>query len=98
MATLKLVVIGASAGGLEALVRLVEVLPKTLPAAIVAAIHTRSDTSSFLPEILSRRTALPVTFAEQDDDLRGGHIYVAPPDFHVLVGPDRLHLSRGPKE
>ena len=98
MPTLKLVVIGASAGGLEALIRLVEVLPKDLPAAVIVAIHTRSDTSSHLPEILSRWTALPVAFAEDYHDIRPGRIYVAPPDFHVLVFHDRLQLSRGPKE
>ncbi len=98
MTALTLVVIGASAGGLEALIRLVEVLPKDLSAAIVVAIHTRSDTGSYLPTILSRRTALPVAFAEPDEELRAGRIYVAPPDFHVQVGRERLHLSRGPKE
>ena len=93
MTALTLVVIGASAGGLEALIRLVEVLPTDLRAAIVVAIHTRSDTGSYLPKILSRRTTLPVAFAEHNEELRAGHIYVAPPDFHVQVGRERLHLS-----
>lgn len=95
----ELVVIGASAGGLEALIHLIEALPKNLPAAVVVVIHTRADSTSYLPEILARRSHLRVEFAQDKGDIEPGCIYVAPPDFHVLIADDQqLCLSRGPKE
>jgi two-component system chemotaxis response regulator CheB len=98
MTTRELVVIGASAGGLEALLSLIVELPRNLPAAVIVAIHTRSDSSGFLPSILARRARLPVEFAKNRAAIRAGRIYVAPADFHVQVVQGRIHLSRGPKE
>jgi two-component system chemotaxis response regulator CheB len=98
MAKLTLVVIGGSAGGLDALTQVISELPDGLPAAIVVVIHTRSDGSSYLPQILARRTSLRVDLAKDGVRLQKGRIYVAPPDFHVLIDRDRLCLSRGPKE
>lgn len=91
-------VIGASAGGLEAVLKVIAELPADLPASVIIVIHTRADTNSYLPQILARRTSLPVEFASHDSPIVGGRIYVAPPDFHVLVTREGLQLSRGPKE
>jgi two-component system chemotaxis response regulator CheB len=93
-----LVVIGASAGGLEALISLIQALPEHLPAAVIVVIHTRADSSSYLPRILARRTPLPVEFAQHHGEIEHGRIYVSPPDFHVLVADGHTMLSRGPKE
>lgn len=99
MSNLKLVVVGASAGGLEALINLITELPEHLPAAVIVVIHTRSDSTSYLPQILARRSALPVEFAQHNAAIVPGRIYVSPPDFHVLVtSDDQICLSRGPKE
>jgi two-component system, chemotaxis family, protein-glutamate methylesterase/glutaminase len=98
MAQIDLVVIGASAGGLRALSEIVSGLPPTLSVAIVIVVHTRAEGTSFLPDILSRDTTLPVSFARHRARLRPGHIYVAPPDRHLFVDRDSLKLTRGPKE
>ena len=94
----RLVVIGASAGGLEALLNLIVELPANLAAAVIVVIHTRSDSSSFLPQILARRSRLPVEFVRNQAAIVEGRIYVAPPDFHVLLTNKRMRLGRGPKE
>jgi two-component system chemotaxis response regulator CheB len=93
-----LVVVGASAGGLEALLKVVAQLSSPFPAAVLVAMHTRSDGSGMLPLILARRTALPVTFALDGEAIKPGHIYVAPPDYHLIVDPRGLRVLHGPRE
>lgn len=92
------IAIGASAGGVPALEKLMAGMPADLPAAIVLVLHVGAHESR-LPAVLSRKTRLAVEHAEQGDALRAGCVHVAPPDHHMLVGPDgRIALSRGPKE
>jgi len=93
-----LVVIGASAGGVEALREIARQLPQDFPAAVLAVVHFPADGTSMLPLILARRGPLPATHAEDGAEIRPGTIYVAPPDRHLLVAPGRLCLSRGPRE
>lgn len=93
-----LVVIGASAGGVEALREIARQLPEDFPAAVLAVVHFPADGTSMLPLILSRRGRLPAVHAEDGAELRPGTIYVAPPDRHLLVMGGRLRLSRGPRE
>lgn len=93
-----LIVIGASAGGVEALIQLVRGLPSDLPAAICVVLHVPAHGSSVLPTILSRAKTLPACHAEDGQELKHGHIYVAPPDHHLLVRGHRLRLSRGATE
>src|SRR5262245_54507151 len=90
--------IGASAGGLQAFKKVVAGLPPDLPAAILFVIHTRGDFRSVLPEIIERAGRLPVTFAEDGQPFQHGRIYVAPPDRHLLVDENVLHLSVGARE
>jgi two-component system chemotaxis response regulator CheB len=92
-----LVVIGASAGGVQALLTILGALPPTLPAAVVIVVHTRS-TGGVLPQVLGRRCALPVEGAVDDAALEPGRVYVAPADRHVLVGTKGLRVVRGPRE
>jgi two-component system chemotaxis response regulator CheB len=83
------VVIGASAGGLEALTTLLSALPAGFPAAIVIVQHRTPDKPSLLEPILARRTRLTVTTAREKEVLAPGVVYVAAPDQHLTVGADR---------
>jgi two-component system chemotaxis response regulator CheB len=93
-----IVVIGASAGGVQAVSELVARLPPDLPAAVCVVVHTAAGFPSTLPELLTRRGPLRATHALHGEELARGRIYVAPPDNQLLVRPGYLHVVRGPKE
>src|SRR5689334_890339 len=93
-----IIVIGASAGGVEALKELVRDLPADLPAAIFVVLHIPAHGTSVLPQILSRRGPLPAVHPADGEPIAHGRIYIAPPDTHLLVGRGRVCLSRGPRE
>src|SRR5207253_1286683 len=80
-----LVVIGASAGGVEALIELAKRLPADLAAPVLVVIHRAPTTPSVLANVLSRAGRLPVHDALDGEELRAGEIYLAPPDRHLLV-------------
>ena len=90
-------VIGASAGGVEALQRLVPHLPADLRIPILVIVHTPAAGASVLPQILQRRTGVPCVPARDGAALTPG-IHVAPADHHLLVEDGRLRLSRSPRE
>lgn len=93
-----IVAVGGSAGGIEALVALVAGLPSTVPAPILVTVHVGERARSRLPEILSRAGVLPASHARPGETLRPGHVYVAPPDRHLLVGAGGVaRLSHGPR-
>ncbi len=92
------VVIGASAGGVEALSQLVKQLPPKLNAALFVTLHFPASGISFLPHILTQLRTLPATHAQDGETIQPGHIYVTPPDYRLLIHPYTLKLSRGPKE
>lgn len=99
MAHHDIVVIGASAGGVEALMRLVRDLPPGLPASLFVVCHFPPGHRSVLPEILSRSGPLLATHAIDGEPFYPGHIYVAPPDYHLLLAEKQLmQLTRGPRE
>lgn len=92
------VVIGASAGGVEALRTLVSGLSPDFPAAILVVLHVPAKSPSALPAILGRVSRLPVAQATSDAKLKPGHIMVAAPDHHLIVFNDQVTLTRGPSE
>jgi two-component system, chemotaxis family, protein-glutamate methylesterase/glutaminase len=90
-------VVGASAGGVEALRDLVAELPPDYPGAVLVVLHVAPMGTSVLPQILSRAGDLPATHAVDGEQIECGHIYVAPPDLHLVVSDGRLVLSHGPR-
>ncbi len=98
MATRDIIVIGASAGGVQALAELVAYLPARLPAAVFIVLHIPSNVPSLLPAILERESGLPVAAATDGEPIVKGRIYVAPPDHHLLIEDSRVRLVHGPKE
>ena len=92
------VVIGASAGGVAALVALVKALPPDFPAPICVVLHLPADSPSLLPQLLGAASALPVRHPRDGEIVRAGVIYLAPPDHHLLLEDDRVLVTRGPKE
>jgi two-component system chemotaxis response regulator CheB len=98
LATQDIVVIGASAGGIEALSALVAKLAPDIRASIFVVVHLPVNATSALPQILSRRGRVPAVHAKDGMEIEPGRIYVAPPDFHLLLGEKRMQLYRGPRE
>jgi two-component system chemotaxis response regulator CheB len=92
------VVVGASAGGVEALRDLVANLPVDFPAAIFVVLHIPATGTSALPQILRRAGALPVRHASGGEAMQVGTILVAPPDRHLIVFDHATTTTRGPKE
>jgi two-component system chemotaxis response regulator CheB len=93
-----LIVMGASAGGVEALTRVVHDLPQDIPAAVFVTIHFPPTGTSALARILSRAGKLTATHAVDGQRIQEGHIYIAPPDHHLLIFRERMRLYRGPRE
>ncbi|HEU5226534.1 MAG TPA: chemotaxis protein CheB [Ktedonobacteraceae bacterium] len=93
-----IIVVGASAGGVEALMKLVRDLPGNLPAAVFVVLHIPAESRSLLPEILSHASPLPASHPENGAKIESGHIYVAPPDQHLLIEKGVIRVTRGPRE
>jgi two-component system, chemotaxis family, protein-glutamate methylesterase/glutaminase len=93
-----IIVIGASAGGVEALKELVSNLPADLSASIFVVLHISAESKSLLPDILDRLSPLKAITARNGLLIEKGHIYVAPPDYHLLVEHGYIRVVRGPKE
>src|SRR5262245_2421962 len=93
-----IIVIGASAGGVEALQELARGLPSNLPAAVFIVLHIPSAGPSLLPKILNTSGPLRARHAVNGESIERGRIYVAPPDHHLLVERERMRVVRGPKE
>jgi two-component system, chemotaxis family, protein-glutamate methylesterase/glutaminase len=94
----RIIGIGASAGGIDALLKVMAALPGDLRHPVCIVVHLPPTGRSLLPQILDRRCPLTVVTAEHGARLRPGHAYVAPPDRHLLVRDGHIELTRGPKE
>jgi two-component system chemotaxis response regulator CheB len=93
-----MIVIGASAGGVEALIKLVGSLPADLPAAIFLVLHIPAQSPSLLPDILNRAGPLHAVHPVDGQAIEYRHIYAAPPDYHLMVEKGIVRIVRGPKE
>jgi two-component system chemotaxis response regulator CheB len=92
------IVIGASAGGVDILQQLAAGLPRDLPAAVFVAMHVPAYHKTLLPEILTRSGPLPASEASDGERIRHGHIYVARAGRHLLLERGRVRVAEGPKE
>jgi two-component system chemotaxis response regulator CheB len=79
------IVIGTSAGGVEALLRILPTIPANMPCAILVVVHLPRERPSLLTEIFRHKAAMAVDEAIDKAEIKPGHIYFAPPDYHMLV-------------
>lgn len=93
-----IVVIGASAGGVEAVASLIEALPRDLAAAVFVVVHFPPHSTSVLPRIITRRGGMTAMHPGDGAAIELGCVYVAPPDRHLLVENGFVRLVRGPRE
>ena len=98
MATRDIIVIGASAGGVQALSALVADLSPNLPAAVFIVLHVSANVPSLLPDILARECELEVAHAIEREPIMRRRVYIAPPDQHLIIEDGRVRLVHGPKE
>ena len=92
------IVIGASSGGVEALSTIAAGLPPDLAAAVFVVLHVGQSRESHLPTILNRVGGMPAAHAVDEEPIRRGRIYVAPPALQTYVHNGRLSVRRGPRE
>lgn len=88
-----IIVVGTSAGGLKALEMILRGLPRGFPIPIVAVQHRSRESSDAYAEVVGKGSAVPVREIEDDEVLRAPGVYLAPPDYHVLIEPGRIVLS-----
>jgi two-component system chemotaxis response regulator CheB len=93
-----IVVIGASAGGTDAISGVVRQLPLDIPAAMFVVCHQLPDTQNYLVDVLNTAGPLIAKQAEDGEEIRHGVVYVAPPDRHLLVKKEGIRITRGPRE
>lgn len=98
MARRDIVVIGASAGGIEALSGLMRPMPADLGAAVFVVLHVAAEHRSILPRILSSAGPLPAKHARHGEAIIQNRIYVARPDHHLLIHDGHVRVIRGPRE
>src|SRR5262245_29960420 len=93
-----IVVIGASAGGVEPLQEILRSLPSNLPAAVFVVMHLSPLAPSALPQILNANGGMKATAAKDGERIEPSRVYVASPNLHMLIEPGRVRLTHGPKE
>jgi two-component system chemotaxis response regulator CheB len=93
-----MVAIGASAGGLVAVRELLSAIPRGFNGTLFVVIHRSPFTHGRLAEVLERSTGHPVVEPADGESIRSGHVYLAPPDQHLIVDRNGLRVIRGPKE
>ena len=98
MAHRDIVAMGGSAGGIQALGKILAVLPNDFPAAIFVTLHLSPYYSSRLDEVLAMGSRLPVKTAEDGLAVETGTVYVAPRDRHLVFSDGVMRLSAGPRE
>lgn len=94
----RVVGIGASAGGIEALLSVLAALPPEFPHPVCVVLHIPAQGDDLLAQVLDRRCTIPVSTARQAESLLAGHVYVAPSDRHLIVRGQVVGLTHGPLE
>jgi two-component system chemotaxis response regulator CheB len=92
-----IVVVAASAGGVEALRGLLSQFPVPISAALLVVLHVPAAGGKVLPRILGRAGLMPASAVTDGEVPLPGHVYVAPPDCHMLLVGDKIRLSQGPR-
>lgn len=92
-----IIVIGTSAGGVSALKSLISQLPVDFSAPICVVMHLQAEFASYLPELMRRYSRLAVLHPLDGQVIEAGHIYIAPPDYHMLLSENKIYLRYGPK-
>jgi two-component system, chemotaxis family, protein-glutamate methylesterase/glutaminase len=98
MVARNIIAIGASAGGFEAIQKIAAAFPADLRAAVFVTLHLFERSEGILPKVLNRMGPLPAMHPWDSTPIEMGRIYVAPPDYHLLLTPTSVHLGHGPKE
>src|SRR6476469_8225281 len=93
-----IIVIGASAGGVNALIAFVKTLPANFDASIFVVLHVHPSTPSNLPNILTNFGPLEASHGVDGEKIKSKHIYIAPPDHHLLLEEGHILVRKGPKE
>lgn len=93
-----IIVIGGSTGGFEAFKKIVQDLPPDLDASIFIVWHMSANIRGILPDVLNKLNTIQASNALDQEPILSNHIYVAPPDHHLLIEDGRIRVTRGPKE
>ncbi len=93
-----IIVIGASSGGLEALKKIVQNLPRNLDASIFIVWHMSPDVRGILPDMLNKLNTIHAANAYDKEPIKPNRIYIAPPNHHLLIEENQVRITRGPKE
>lgn len=93
-----IIVIGASAGGVDALKLLFAALPRDFDASLFVVVHTSPESPGLLADILNHVGPLTATAVRSTERIQPGRVYVASPDYHLIVEPGLARATRGPKE
>lgn len=94
----RIIVIGASAGGFEALKKIIKDLPPDFNASIFIVWHMSPDIRGILPQVLNRLNTIYAAHAYDKEEIKPNRIYVARPDHHLLIEEGRVRVTHGPKE
>ncbi|MFL5766181.1 MAG: chemotaxis protein CheB [Bacteroidia bacterium] len=94
----KIIVIGASTGGLETIKKMIRELPGDFSIPIFIVWHISPDAEGVLPKILNKENTIPAAHARHNEEIKSNRIYIAPPDHHLLVENNKILVTRGPKE
>lgn len=92
-----IIVVGASAGGVKALKNLISPLSADFPASLFIVMHIPENTISYLPDIINHYSQLPALHPINGETIQAGHIYVAPPNVHMMIKEDKICLRKEAK-
>jgi two-component system chemotaxis response regulator CheB len=93
----RIIILGGSAGGLEAVTELAPHLEAGLPAAVFVVLHLGTGPATSIANRLTKAGPVEAALAAEGDPIEAGRLYIAPPDHHLLIGDDTIHLSHGPR-